>query len=361
MIRALLVDDEAPARDRMRALLAGLPVEIAGEASDGDEALERAAALAPDVVFLDIQMPGLSGLEVAARLQPPRPKVVFCTAFDQFAIDAFEHHAVDYLLKPVSRERLGRLVERLAAETRRERMARRERDEAARVQAALMPGTPSAAGLDCAARCLPADGVGGDYYDVLPVGGGQTALTVGDVSGKGTYAGILAAAVQGRMQSLAAARGGDPAGMLAELNRLTAGGLEPHRFITLAVAILDPAAATLVYAAAGHPPALLLRAGGSTHELDATGPVIGWPDGTFTAHRVELQPGDLVALYSDGMTEAAAPGGAELGTQGLARILRAHLSCPAPALVRAAFDEVEGFTGGAPPSDDRTLLLARIS
>ena len=282
MIRALLVDDEQPARDRMRALLSGLPVEVAGEAGDGQDALALTEVVAPDVVFLDIQMPGLSGLDVAARLPAPRPRVVFCTAFDQFAVDAFEHHAVDYLLKPVNRERLTRVVTRLDRAVSAERRVRRERRDAAAVQAALMSAPSGVEGLDYAARCIPADGVGGDYFDVLALPGGCTAFTVGDVSGKGLYAGILAAAVQGRMQSLAASGAADPAVLLAELNRLTAPGLEPHHFITLAIAVHDPGTRTLRYAAAGHPPSLVVGADGSTRQLDATGPVVGWPDAAWT-------------------------------------------------------------------------------
>ena len=114
MIRALLVDDEELARDRLRRLLAeASDVEIVGDAGDGAEAMEQIAALSPDVVFLDIQMPGCTGLEVAASLSDPRPHIVFCTAYDQYAIDAFELHAVDYLLKPVSRARLDKALERV--------------------------------------------------------------------------------------------------------------------------------------------------------------------------------------------------------------------------------------------------------
>ncbi|HTT61483.1 MAG TPA: response regulator [Bryobacteraceae bacterium] len=114
MMRALVVDDEAPARERLRQLLAAVPdVEVIGEAANGEQAVERIGELEPDVVLLDIQMPGASGLEVAACLPRPRPKIIFCTAFDQYAVDAFELHAVDYLLKPVSRIRLARAMERV--------------------------------------------------------------------------------------------------------------------------------------------------------------------------------------------------------------------------------------------------------
>ncbi len=114
MIRTLIVDDEEFARERLRQLLAAVPeVEIVGEAANGEQALAQVAELRPDLVLLDIQMPGASGLEVAACLPRPRPRIIFCTAFDQYAVDAFELHAVDYLLKPVNRVRLAHAIGRL--------------------------------------------------------------------------------------------------------------------------------------------------------------------------------------------------------------------------------------------------------
>jgi DNA-binding LytR/AlgR family response regulator len=107
-MRLLLVDDEQPARERLRRLLQAIDdVEIVGEAEDGEQAMERIVDLKPDVVLLDIQMPGCGGIEVAASLPSPRPRIIFCTAYEQYAVDAFELHAVDYLLKPVNRARLA--------------------------------------------------------------------------------------------------------------------------------------------------------------------------------------------------------------------------------------------------------------
>lgn len=115
-LRVLLVDDEAPARARLRQMLAERgDTVVVGEAEDGVQALERVQDLAPDVVFLDIQMPGCTGLEVAASLTPGRPCVIFCTAFDQHAVDAFELKATDYLLKPVTRARLDAALSRVTA------------------------------------------------------------------------------------------------------------------------------------------------------------------------------------------------------------------------------------------------------
>lgn len=116
MTRFLIVDDEQPARERLRRLLEALPgVEVCGEAADGPAALAGIKALRPDVVLLDIEMPGCSGTEVAASLPEPRPRVIFCTAFDRYAVEAFALNAADYLLKPVARDRLEAALRRAAA------------------------------------------------------------------------------------------------------------------------------------------------------------------------------------------------------------------------------------------------------
>ncbi len=115
MMRALVVDDEAPARDKLRRWLdAHEDIEVVAEAADGLAAAAAIADLAPDAVFLDIQMPGMSGLEVAAQLEPAAaPLIVFVTAFDEHAIKAFDLNAVDYLLKPYDRDRLDKTLQRL--------------------------------------------------------------------------------------------------------------------------------------------------------------------------------------------------------------------------------------------------------
>ncbi len=103
-IRVLVVDDEAPARRRVKKLLQGYPmVEVVGEAASGRDATEAVRELNPEPLFLDIQMPGLDGFEVLDRIPEPRPVVVFVTAYDQYALRAFEEHVVDYLLKPYQR------------------------------------------------------------------------------------------------------------------------------------------------------------------------------------------------------------------------------------------------------------------
>lgn len=111
-MRALIVDDEPAARQRLARLLAEAGVEVVGEAADGVEALARVGELAPDLVLLDIAMPEVDGFDVARHLEEPRPLIVFQTAYDEYALEAFEHEALDYVVKPVTRERLARALER---------------------------------------------------------------------------------------------------------------------------------------------------------------------------------------------------------------------------------------------------------
>ena len=117
-MKALIVDDERLARNELRRLLAAHPqIEIVGEAADADAARERIAQLAPDLLFLDVQMPGEDGFTLLESLEPPLPHVIFATAFDEFAVKAFEFNALDYLLKPVDPVRLAAALAKLVSES----------------------------------------------------------------------------------------------------------------------------------------------------------------------------------------------------------------------------------------------------
>lgn len=115
-MRVLIVDDERPARDKLRRLLSAEPdIDAIAEARDGVDALVRVKAFAPDVLFLDIQMPEMDGFDVAAGLPAPAPLLVFVTAYDEHAVRAFDANAIDYLLKPYDQERLQRALQRVRA------------------------------------------------------------------------------------------------------------------------------------------------------------------------------------------------------------------------------------------------------
>lgn len=115
-MKALLIDDERLARNELRRLLGAHPeVELAGEAANAKQAREQIAALKPELIFLDVQMPGETGLQLLESLEPPVPQVIFTTAYDEFAVKAFELNALDYLLKPVDPARLATAVEKLGS------------------------------------------------------------------------------------------------------------------------------------------------------------------------------------------------------------------------------------------------------
>lgn len=120
MLTALIIDDEAPSRDELRALLAGAPdVEVLGECANAIEGLSAIHRLKPDVVFLDIQMPRVSGIEMVGMIDPAAlPRIVFVTAYDEHALKAFEEHATDYLLKPIDPQRLEKTLDWLRSGAR---------------------------------------------------------------------------------------------------------------------------------------------------------------------------------------------------------------------------------------------------
>ena len=120
-MKVLIVDDELPARERLKSLLVEIPdTEVVGEASNGEQSLTRAYELTPDLVLLDVRMPGMDGIEVAQHLNAlaEPPAVIFTTAFDEYAVNAFEAHAVGYLLKPIRKEKLAAALERAGRLTR---------------------------------------------------------------------------------------------------------------------------------------------------------------------------------------------------------------------------------------------------
>lgn len=360
MIRTLLVDDEQPARERLQRLLtAHSDVEVVAEACDGGEALEKIAEHAPDLVFLDIEMPQHSGIEVAATMPAPRPQVIFCTAFDSYAVAAFEHNALDYLLKPVNRRRLAKSLDRI-------RQALRRTEDSHEIQAAgsaqrrLFPGeAPGLSTLDFYGSCRPARGVGGDYYDFFPLGDGRYGFALGDVSGKGVYAGLLMAGLQGRLQSQATRYEEDLGGLFRELNDRIWDSTEADKFATLVYALYDDATGRLGYVNAGHPAPLHLR-GGRVERLDLGGLPLGlFPHADYAEGRVRVQPADVLIFCSDGLLEAEDPHGAEFGAEGVVGVAQANLHLSAYALHNEIIRRLDEFKGDRELADDLTLMVLK--
>lgn len=371
MIRTVVVDDEAPARDRLRDLLADFEdVQVVGEAEDGEDALRCIPEARPDLVFLDVEMPGRSGLEVAASLPPPRPHIIFCTAYDHYAVEAFEHHAVDYLLKPLQRGRLARAVERVRLQVDEERRQRTAVAEATETQARFYPrDLPTLPSLDYAGACRAAFGVGGDYYDFLLVGHGLLGLAVGDVAGKGMFAGLLMASLQARIQALAPAHGPDVDRLIVELGRAMHDTLGSNRYVTLFYGVWDDAARTLVYTNAGHLPPLLIRGAGGPGaqpesgvvSLAVGGPPVGaLPGSSYRKDSVRLETGDVLVAFTDGVTETRDERQEELGTSPLVALVERHRDRDAAQLRDRILAEVDLRRGNARQEDDVTVVVAKV-
>lgn len=361
MIRAVVVDDEAPARARMRALLADLGgVTIVDEVDNADAARAAVAAHAPDVVFLDIEMPVERGTDLAASLPEPRPLVVFATAFERFAVDAFQYDATDYLLKPVTRPRLQATLDRLRVKLAARRDAARELDDASRAQSYLLPRVlPAVPGYALDAATLPARGVGGDFYDARLLTGGL-AFVLGDVAGKGMAAGLIASSLQARWEAAIRHDAVALETLVASLNADVLASTEGSRYATLIHAVLDPPTGTLRYVNAGHPAALVVDAAGrETARLGPTAAAVGLMDvGGFPDAVHVLVPGDTLVLMSDGVTEARDAAGADWDLSDVAALV-ARYRDEATGLAGAIIDAVRGHRGVDQTQDDVTVFTLR--
>jgi len=359
MIRAVLVDDEPPARVRMRQLLdAAGGVIIVGEAGSAIEARDVIRATRPDLVFLDVEMPEVRGTALAASLPEPRPFIVFATAFDHYGLDAIAVEATDYLLKPVSRSKLAATLDRVR--TRLDRLAV-ERDVAAasKVQTDMWPGSlPPIPGFDCAAASLPARGVGGDFYDVFPIADQAFALLLGDASGKGVAAGLVASAIQARVNAAARHARLDAEALMAAVDRDVYATTDGARYATAVYGVLDAATARLSIVNAGHPAALVLSP--SLRTLTATGPALGLIEaGTFGSHSVTLTAGAIFAAYTDGVSEACNDAGDEFGETRLIELIAAHRHHSAAAICSTVLDAVRAHRGTRQDQDDVTVLVVK--
>jgi serine phosphatase RsbU (regulator of sigma subunit) len=232
--------------------------------------------------------------------------------------------------------------------------------QAAEIQRQRLPASaPVIVGLDLAGYNVPCRTVGGDYYDFLPLPDGRVVILVADVAGKGMPAALMMMDLQARVHIMS----GDPddtAGLVDRLNRSLAGACPSNRFITMFLSVLDPSTGQMTFCNAGHNPPLLLRADGSVEELSEGGPVLGLPMKTqYRQGRRELRAGDLVALFSDGVTEAENDAGEEFGTERLGAVLTQCREEPAQAIVDAVNRAVEEWRAGAPAADDVTLVIVR--
>ncbi len=232
---------------------------------------------------------------------------------------------------------------------------------ASEIQRRILPKeVPIVAGYELAGWNRPARHIGGDYFDFLELEGGtRLGLVVGDVSGKGVPAALLVSTLHSSLRLLAERISICPE-LFARLNKHILDSSAPNKFITLFVAELDLERGELAYVNAGHNPGLVLRARGGIEQLGSGGLPLGLlPGASYRIERISLEPGDLLCLYSDGITEAAAPDDEEFGLDRLAQLLSDQQNDPIDVLLGKIGSAVSLFAAGAPQADDQTLLLLR--
>jgi serine phosphatase RsbU (regulator of sigma subunit) len=249
---------------------------------------------------------------------------------------------------------------RLSEVEEMERRMARELDQAAEIQRSFLPRTaPQVAGADLAGYNAACRTVGGDYYDFFTYPNGRVAMVLGDVSGKGMPASLMMMGLQARVQVLA----DEPQNLSAVINRLnkiTCQNCPSNRFITFFICVLDAATGELVFCNAGHNPPVIVRANGAVESLDGGGPPLGILSVVnYAEYRAKLEPGDVLAIYSDGVTEASNAKDEEFGDEQFAEVLKANRQKSAPDIVGAVTQALTEFTAGSPPADDITLIVAR--
>ena len=219
---------------------------------------------------------------------------------------------------------------------------------------------PAIDAWDYAGRCRQMHALGGDCYNFVPLADNRLALAVGDASGKGLAAALMISNVQSSLRTAALFAGDDIAAIFGVVNRQVHASSLANRYATLFYGVFDGAARTLRYVNAGHNPPLILRRDGSIHWLETSGAPVGmFPDWTYREERVELQAGDLIVAYTDGVVETRNTLDEEWGVAGLEKAAEESKGECAGDVVRAIFKSMDEFTGGR-QSDDVTIAVLRV-
>ena len=229
------------------------------------------------------------------------------------------------------------------------------------IQQSLFPRrSPRIEGFEIVAESRSCFQVGGDYYDFIPLERDRLGLVIADVSGKGTPASLMMASVHAWLQAMAGTA--RPTQVLERLNRFLYANTQTSRYVTLFYGELDPARRRLDYVNAGHVPPYLVRAAGREERLTAGGPVLGLlEDVALEGGRADFAPGDLLAVVTDGVTEALSAGQDEFGDERVRRALRASAGRGAAVCLASLVAAVDGWTGPAGCTDDLTALILRAT
>ena len=367
--RVLIADDDQIATRVLRLLLGADGHEVTAVAS-GDDAWKEAGRLRPDLVLLDVEMPGMSGFDVCRRLRADPtlgevPIVLITALSDQAArLKGIEAGADDFISKPFDRAELAARVRTITRLNRYRRLQEGQQlaqqiEMAAAIQEQLLPhSAPCVPGLELSSRYRPAALVGGDFFDFVDLHPGLF-FAIADVAGHGLASALFMSNARSVLRALRPWTLG-----LTELadhlnSRITEDAGDSGMFVSAVIGEYRPASRTIDLVNCGHPEPVLLRADGRVVTVGASASPIGLTNvlgaETFTA---VLEPGDMLCLFTDGIIEASDKAGHAFGADGITHVLREHRNAPLDAIANAILAAVNDFHG-APPADDVTLVLLR--
>ena len=379
--KILVVDDEPDlehlVRQRMRRDVRAGRYSFTF-AHNGVEALERLNE-EPDIdmVLTDINMPqmdGLTLLEQIPKVDPDIRSVIVSAYGDMKNIrTAMNRGAFDFVTKPIDFQDLRVTIDRTLHHLTLWREALASRDKlvalqnelhvASQMQQSILPTSfPERPGCQVYGNMEPAREVGGDFFDVISLEHGRLGLAIADVSDKGVPAALFMMSSRTLLKG-AAIGDSNPGTVLAEANRLLEQENEASLFVTMFYGVFDPASGELVYANGGHNPPLILHPDGSSTLLPSTsGIALGLlPDFDYEQDTVILSAGDILVLYTDGVTEAMNSGDEEFGLERLHQVLAEAPQEDARAANQAVFAAVGEFAGERPQFDDITCVTLRYS
>lgn len=377
-LESILLVDDNPANLRLLSQILGERGYHVRAVTSGPRALASIEVHPPDLVLLDIRMPGMDGYEVCQQLKAdPRTAhipVLFISALDdiQDKVKAFSSGGVDYITKPFQVEEvLARLRTHLALRklqrNLQEANQRMERDLhlAAQVQVSFLPRSlPQIPGWQLAVSLLPARLTSGDFYDVIRLPNGMLAILVADVVDKGVWAALYMAMSCALLRASIAEHPDHPELVCQVVNEQLIEYASANQFVTLFLGILDTQSGTMVYSNAGHNPPVLFNPSHSepVRLLGNTGLPLGLMESfAWQPRQVQLAPGDLLILYTDGITEAeSAPTESyeldRMITTARQAAIRAN-GTRAEVVRDAILASVQQFTQGAALADDIALMV----